>query len=35
VGALEYHIIGIAITSNLVPLQFLAPYSGCVMGKYF
>jgi F-type H+-transporting ATPase subunit alpha len=34
-SALEYHIIVIAIASYLVLLQFLAPYSGCVMGEYF
>ncbi len=35
VGALEYHIIVVAIASDLAPLQFLAPYSGCAMGEYF
>jgi F0F1-type ATP synthase alpha subunit len=35
VGALEYHIIVITTASDLAPLQFLAPYSGCVMGEYF
>jgi F-type H+-transporting ATPase subunit alpha len=35
VGVLEYHIIVAAIVLNLTPLQFLAPYSGCIMGKYF
>jgi F0F1-type ATP synthase alpha subunit len=34
-GALEYRIIVTTIVSNLAPLQFLAPYSGCVMGEYF
>jgi len=32
---LEYHIIVATITSDLALLQFLAPYLGCVMGKYF
>jgi F-type H+-transporting ATPase subunit alpha len=32
---IEYHIIVIAITSDPVLLQLLAPYLGCVMGKYF
>jgi F0F1-type ATP synthase alpha subunit len=35
VGALEYGIIITTIVSDLTPLQFLAPYSGCVMAKYF
>ncbi len=35
VGVLEYHIIVAAIVLDLTPLQFLAPYSGCIMGKYF
>ncbi len=35
VGALEYRIIVEATTIDLAPLQFLAPYSSCVMGKYF
>ncbi len=34
-GALEYRIIVAAIASYPVPQQFLAPYSSCVMGKYF
>jgi F0F1-type ATP synthase alpha subunit len=35
VGALEYCIIVATIMLNPTPLQFLAPYSSCVMGKYF
>jgi F-type H+-transporting ATPase subunit alpha len=35
VGALKYHIIVVAITSTPALLQFLAPYSGCVIGEYF
>ncbi len=34
-GVLEYHIIIIATTSNPAPLQFLAPYSNCVVGNIF
>ncbi len=34
-GVLEYHIIVITIASDPPLLQFLAPYLGCVMGKYF
>ncbi len=34
-GALEYHIIVTTTASNPTPLQFLAPYLGCVMGEYF
>jgi F-type H+-transporting ATPase subunit alpha len=35
VGVLEYNIIVIAIISYPALLQFLAPYSSCVMGEYF
>ncbi len=34
-GALQYTIIVAATASEPAPLQFLAPYSGCVMGEYF
>ncbi len=34
-GALEYTIIVAATASDPAPMQFLAPYSGCVMGEYF
>jgi F0F1-type ATP synthase alpha subunit len=34
-GVLKYYIIVVAIVSNPIFLQFLAPYSRCVMGKYF
>jgi F-type H+-transporting ATPase subunit alpha len=34
VGALKYRITVVAIASDPTPLQFLAPYSGCVMGEY-
>ncbi|KAI5674512.1 hypothetical protein M9H77_14876 [Catharanthus roseus] len=34
-NALEYSILVAAAASDPAPLQFLAPYSGCAMGKYF
>ncbi|XP_037482254.1 ATP synthase subunit alpha, mitochondrial-like [Triticum dicoccoides] len=34
-NALEYSILVAATASDLAPLQFLAPYSGCAMGEYF
>ena len=34
-GALEYSIVVSATASDPAPLQFLAPYVGCVMGEYF
>ncbi|KAF3653207.1 ATP synthase subunit alpha, mitochondrial [Capsicum annuum] len=34
-NALEYSILVAATASDPAPLQFLAPYSGCAMGKYF
>src|SRR6185312_15471845 len=34
-GALEYTIIVIAGASEMAPLQFIAPYSGCTMAEYF
>ena len=34
-GALQYSIIVAATASEPAPMQFLAPYSGCVMGEYF
>ena len=34
-GALEYSIIVAATASDPAPMQFLAPYTGCVMGEYF
>lgn len=34
-GALEYSIIVAATASEAAPLQFLAPYTGCVIGEYF
>ncbi|MBR2913994.1 MAG: F0F1 ATP synthase subunit alpha [Oscillospiraceae bacterium] len=34
-GAMEYTIIVSATASELAPLQYIAPYSGCAMGEYF
>ncbi len=34
-GALEYSIVVSATASELAPLQYIAPYSGCTMGEYF
>jgi F-type H+-transporting ATPase subunit alpha len=34
-GAMEYSIVVAATASEPAPLQFLAPYTGCVMGEYF
>lgn len=34
-GALPYTIIVAASASELAPLQYIAPYSGCAMGEYF
>jgi F-type H+-transporting ATPase subunit alpha len=34
-GAMEYTTVVAASASELSPLQFLAPYSGCTMGEYF
>ena len=34
-GAMEYTIVVAATASEPAPLQFLAPYTGCVMGEYF
>jgi F-type H+/Na+-transporting ATPase subunit alpha len=34
-GALEYSIVVAATASDPAPLQFLAPFTGCVMGEYF
>ena len=34
-GALEYSIIVAATASDPAPMQFLAPYTGCVMGEFF
>ncbi|HIZ56752.1 MAG TPA: F0F1 ATP synthase subunit alpha [Firmicutes bacterium] len=34
-GAMEYSIVVSATASELAPLQYIAPYSGCAMGEYF
>jgi F-type H+/Na+-transporting ATPase subunit alpha len=34
-GAMEYTTVVVAGASELAPLQFIAPYSGCTMGEYF
>ncbi len=34
-GAMEYTIIVSATASELAPLQYIAPYSGCAMGEFF
>ena len=34
-GAMEYSIVVSASASELAPLQYIAPYSGCTMAEYF
>lgn len=34
-GAMDYSIVVAATASELAPLQYIAPYSGCAMGEYF
>ncbi len=34
-GAMDYTIIVSATASELAPLQYIAPYSGCAMAEYF
>ena len=34
-GAMAYTIVVSATASELSPLQYIAPYSGCAMGEYF
>ena len=34
-GAMDYTIVVSATASELAPMQYLAPYSGCTMGEYF
>ena len=34
-GAMNYTIVVSATASELSPLQYIAPYSGCAMGEYF
>ena len=34
-GAMDYTIVVSSTASELAPLQYIAPYSGCTMGEYF
>ena len=34
-GAMDYTTVVSATASELAPLQYIAPYSGCTMGEYF
>ena len=34
-GAMDYTIVVSATASELAPLQYIAPYSGCTMGEFF
>ena len=34
-GAMEYTTVVVAGASEMAPLQFIAPYTGCAMGEYF
>ena len=34
-GAMEYTTVVVAGASDLAPLQFLSPFTGCTMGEYF
>ncbi len=34
-GAMEYTIVVAATASELAPLQYISPYSGCAMGEHF
>ncbi|MGN0393755.1 MAG: ATP synthase F1 subunit delta, partial [Coprococcus sp.] len=34
-GAMEYTVVVSATASELAPLQYIAPYSGCAIGEYF
>ncbi len=34
-GAMDYTIVVSASASEMAPLQYIAPYSGCTMGEYF
>ena len=34
-GAMDYTSVVSATASELAPLQYIAPYSGCTMGEYF
>ena len=34
-GAMNYTIVVAATASEMAPLQYIAPYTGCTMGEYF
>jgi len=34
-GAMDYTVVVSATASELAPLQYIAPYSGCTIGEYF
>ena len=34
-GAMDYTIVVSATASELAPMQYIAPYTGCTMGEYF
>lgn len=34
-GAMEWTTVVVASASEMAPMQFLAPYSGCAMGEYY
>ena len=34
-GAMDYTIVVSATASELAPMQFIAPYTGCTMGEFF
>ena len=34
-GAMDYTIVVSASASELAPMQYIAPYTGCAMGEYF
>ena len=34
-GAMDYSIVVAASASELAPMQYIAPYSGCAMGEHF
>ena len=34
-GAMDYTTVVAATASELAPMQYIAPYSGCAMGEYF
>ncbi len=35
VGAMDYTLVVSATASELAPMQYIAPYSGCTMGEHF